>query len=438
MAKLNRNQKIIVSAVGVIILFLILVFLGVIPGLRRANETKVKADMEFWGVYDQISVYRNVIEQFQTLHSGIRINYRQFDPNTYENELINALAAGKGPDIFMIHNTWLPKHYDKISPLPQEKLSLTTYTDNLFPEVATKDFIYNEFIYAIPLSIDTLTLIYNKDIFNQSGVALAPTNWTELRNIIPSVRILDTTGKISRAGAAIGGSAKSINRATDLLSLLMLQAGAQMVDKDFTRATFNQSGSGGISPGLDALNFYTHFTNPVNSDYAWNDALHYSLDAFAEGSVAMIFNYAYQLSYLKTKNPFLNFAVAPVPQNNQSEPVNYANYWGYTVSNKSSHPDLAWDFALLLTTNQANAESYLEETQKPPALRFLIQKYLNDPELGVFAKQALTAKSWLQIDSNRVETIFSDMIESVISGKQTAKSAIDQAEAQITQLMQRQ
>ncbi|MDP3052780.1 MAG: extracellular solute-binding protein [bacterium] len=435
--KLSRNQLIIVSVVGVVILFFILVFLGVIPGMRPATKTKLQATLEFWGVYDQKSAYRNVIDQFQNLHSGIRINYRQFDPGTYENELINALAAGKGPDIFMIHNTWLPKHYDKISPLPQEKLNLATYTDQLFPEVVKEDFTDNKLIYAFPLSIDTITLIYNKDIFNQSGIALVPTNWTEFQNIIPAVRVLDKIGKISRAGAAIGGSDKSINRATDLLNLLMLQAGAQMVDSNFTRATFSQTTTGGSSPGLTALNFYTHFTNPINFDYAWNDTLHYSLDAFAEGSVAMIFNYAYQLSYIKTKNPFLNFAVAPAPQNDQTNPVNYANYRGYTVSNKSSNSDLAWDFILLLTTNQTNAENYLQQTNNPPALRSLIQKYINDSALGVFAKQALTAKSWPQIDSDQIETIFSDMIESVISGKQTAKSAINQAEAQITQLMQR-
>ncbi len=437
MPKLSRNQLIIVSIGGLVILFLILVFLGVIPGLRPATKTKLKATLEFWGVYDQISAYRSVIDQFQSLYSGIRINYRQFDPGTYENELINALAAGKGPDIFMIHNTWLPKHYDKISPLPQEKLNLATYTDQLFPEVVKQDFTANELIYAFPLSVDTLALIYNKDILNQSGIALVPTTWTEFQNIIPAVRILDKTGKISRAAAAIGGSDKSVNRATDLLNLLMLQTGAKMIDSDFTRATFSQTITGGVSPGLNALNFYTHFTNPVNSDYTWNESLHYSLDAFAEGSAAMIFNYAYQLSYIKTKNPFLNFGIAPMPQADSSNPTNYANYWGYTVSNKSSYSDLAWDFILLLTTNQANAENYLGQTQNPPALRFLIQKYINDSALGVFAKQALTAKSWYQIDNIQIETIFSDMIESVISGRQTAKKAIDQAEAQITQLMKR-
>lgn len=428
---LSRNQKIILGVVGVIILILILIFFGVIPGLRSSQEN-LKADLEFWGVADNKSAYQAVIDQFQNLYPGIRINYRQFDdPRAYENELINALAANRGPDIFMFHNTWLPKHYDKISPLPQEKLSFAAFkNDQLFPQVVEQDFIANKIIYALPLSIDSLALIYNKDIFNQSGVALTPATWEEFQNIIPRLRIMDKNSQLSRAAAAIGGSNKSVGRATDLLSILMLQTGTQMTDKDFTRATF-------ASGGLNALEFYTRFANPANFDYTWNEAFRYSSDAFAGGSVAMIFNYAEQLAELKTKNPFLNLAVALLPQRDPTNAVNFANYWGYTVSQKSSYPDLAWDFILLLTANKENAKTYLQATKKPPALNLLIREYLNDPELGVFTKQILTAKSWPQIDNNAVETIFSDMIESVISGKQTVQTALSQAEAQITQLMKR-
>lgn len=416
MNKLSRNQLIIIGVVGIIILFLILIFLGVIPGLRFPQEN-IKANFEFWGVADNKSAYQAVIDQFQNFHPGIRINYRQFDnPQAYEKELINALAANRGPDIFMFHNTWLPKHYDKIFPLPQEKLSFADFSGNLgFPDVVGQDFSANKIIYALPLSIDTLTLIYNKDIFNQSGVALAPTTWEEFQSIVPKLRIIDKTGQLTRAAAAIGGSNKNIDRATDLLELLMLQAGAVMTDPNFTRATFS----------LDALEFYTRFANPANPDYTWNESFDYSLDAFSRGSVAMIFNYTSQVAELKTKNPFLNLAVAPLPQRDPANAVNFANYWGYTVSNKSSYPDLAWDFILLLTTNQENAKTYLQTTQKPPALRSLA------------TKQILTAESWPQIDNNAVESIFSDMIESIISGKQTAQTALSQAEAQITQLMKR-
>ena len=54
-----------------------------------------------------------------------------------------------------------------------------------------------------------------------------------------------------------------------------------------------------------------------------------------------------------------------------------------------------------------------------------------------FAKQILTAKSWPQINDNKIETIFSDMIESVINGRQSAETALDQAEAEVSQLMMR-
>lgn len=418
MAKLTRNQKIILSVVGIVILILVLIFLGVIPGLRSPQE-KLKANLEFWDVTDNKNAYQAVINQFQNLHPGIRINYRQFDdPQAYEKELINALAANRGPDIFMFHNTWLPKHYDKISPLLQEKLSFAVFKDQLFPQIVEQDFTANKIIYALPLSIDTLVLIYNKDIFNQNGVALAPTTWEEFQSVIPKLRIIDTTGRLVRAAAAIGGSDKSIDRATDLLMVLMLQTDTQMIDKDFTRATF-------ASGGLNALEFYTRFANPANFDYTWNESFQYSTDAFSRGSVAMIFNYAEQVAELKTQNPFLNLAVAPLPQADPANAVNFANYWGYTVSRKSVYPDLAWDFILLLTTNQENVKTYLQATQKPPALRFLA------------TKQILTAKSWPQIDNNAVETIFSDMIESIISGKQTVQTALSRAEAQITQLMKR-
>jgi ABC-type glycerol-3-phosphate transport system substrate-binding protein len=415
MSRLSHNQKIILGVVGIVVLILILIFLGLIPGLRLPQE-KIKADLNFWAVTDNQGIYQQVTDQFQALHPGVRIIYRRFDLQTYEKDLINALAANRGPDIFILHNTWLLKHYDKISPLPREKLSFAVFKDQLFPQVVERDFTANEIIYALPLSLDTLSLIYNKDIFNQSGVALAPTTWTEFQNIIPKLRIIDQTGRLTRAAAAIGGSHKSIDRAADLLTVLMLQAGAAMTDQDFTRAILS----------LNALEFYTQFTDPANPNYTWNDSFRYSTDALAEGSVAMIFNYAEKIAELQTKNPFLNIGVAPLPQNDPANQINYANYWGYTVSQKSSYPELAWDFILLLTTNENNVKNYLQATNKPPALRSLIRD-----------KQALTAKSWPQIDNNQIEIIFSNMIESVISGKQTAQTALSQAEAQITQLMKK-
>jgi len=73
----------------------------------------------------------------------------------------------------------------------------------------------------------------------------------------------------------------------------MLQAGARMTNEDFTQASFSQN-VGGFLPGADALNFYTKFSDPRDEFYTWNESLEYSLDSFARGNTAMIFNYSYQ------------------------------------------------------------------------------------------------------------------------------------------------
>ena len=59
-----------------------------------------------------------------------------------------------------------------------------------------------------------------------------------------------------------------------------------------------------------------------------------------------------------------------------------------------------------------------------------------DLELGVFAEQSLTARSWYQIDSNDIETILADAIKSVVLGNASIPKAIETAASQVTLLMQ--
>ena len=342
----------------------------------------------------------------------------------------------------MIHGSWLPKHYEKLASVTEQQLPIADFR-NFFPQVVEQDFAPDGKIYALPLSIDTMALFYNKDFFDRKGVALPPATWKEFENLVPRLRELNPdTKKIEKAAAAIGGTDRSVNRASDLIALLMLQGGAKMTDDAFTRAVFSETisvpGGGNAPAGLNALNFYAQFANPTSPYYTWNDNLHYSIDNFAEGTTAMMFNYYYQAGALKTKNPFLNFAVAPMPQPAGAlQPVNYANYWGYAVSVKSQNAWWAWDLLAFMTTNEEAAAAYLKTTGKPPALRTIINAKLNDPDFGVFARQALTARSWPQVDNLAVEKSFSDMIRLVVTGEAPPEAALRRAEEEITALMKR-
>jgi multiple sugar transport system substrate-binding protein len=407
-----------------------------LPGCKEKPFQKV--ELEFWGVFDDSDIYQPLILDFNEKFSHIKIKYYKKNFQTYEKELLEAMASGRGPDILMLHNSWVPRYLNKVQIAPVELITLKEVRDN-FVDVVYDDFVTNNSLFALPLSVDTLALYYNKDIFNTVGIAQPPQTWEEFREAVKKLTIVDEKGDIVRAGAAIG-TAYNINRSTDILSLLMLQSGARMINKQKTKAVFDESvllEGKAFYPGQRALEFYTDFANPLKSVYTWNSRLHYSIDAFYEGQTAMMLNYSYHIPTIRAKSPYLNFGISAMPQiKTAQKDVNYANYWGLAVSRNSSNSKEAWQFIVWLT-NSENARRYLEITKKPTARRDLISWQRNDLDLGVFAKQALTARSWYQVDNSAIETIFADMIESVVLGQATVRDALEKAASQMDLLMRK-
>ena len=428
----SKTQIILLGAGVLIVTLIVLLLVGVIPGLRQKGAVDgPTGQITVWGVYDsERTISDTLIAPFVTANPNAQITYRQMDPRTYEQDLINALAAGTGPDVFYVKNSWLTKHADKLWPLPAENFSLAT-TKQLFPDVVIQDFTIGSSMYALPLYVDTLALFYNKAIFDNAGIAEPPRTWEDFTELIPKLRIIDATGQLTRAAAAIGGSGRNINSATDLLNLIMLQNGTAMTDQGFTRATFAGSGA-------NAASFYTDFSNPRSKNYTWDSSSHYSLDAFAEENVAMIFNYAYLVPQLRQKNPFLNFGIAPMLQyKNAARQINYPNYFGLGISATSKQKDLALAFITNSTMDAATNIGYLNATGRPPASRQTVAISMADPEIAIFSRQVLTAMDWPKIDDEAIDTSFTKMLELVNSGQLPLARALKQTEEEITALIQR-
>jgi len=428
---MDKKKTLIIIAVVAFVLIVIVVL-----GLKKDKQKSVT--LEFWGTYDDYSIYEELIGAFQKENKNITINYSKKAFADFEKELINALAAGKGPDIFSIHQSWLPRYKDKISPMPEGEGFISPIDfQNSFVDVVYEDLVSDNKIYAIPFYVDTLALYYNKDLLNTAGIPLPPATWDEFLDDVELLTTKDQWGNIKKSGTAMG-TAENINRSTDILTLLMLQTGVEMTDKDHVQATFNQSArldEALFNPGRDALRFYTDFSNPTKGVYCWNRQMPYSIDAFYEGKAATMINYSYQIDTIRAKSPYLNFGIAAVPQiKDRKFDVNYANYWAQTVSKDSKNPQEAWKLLVYLSQKE-NLKKYLEKAKRPTSRRDLIEWQRSSPDLGVFANQTLSARSWYQIDNVAIEKIFADMVESVVLGAETIDQALNKAADQVGILM---
>jgi ABC-type glycerol-3-phosphate transport system substrate-binding protein len=179
------------------------------------------------------------------------------------------------------------------------------------------------------------------------------------------------------------------------------------------------------------LAFFTQFANPASISYSWNTRSEYSVDAFTQGKLAMMIGYFYMEDRIKDKAPNLNWGVAPVPQVSELvTKVNFANYWGEAVSKASANTDAAWGLLNYLTQKQQLA-TYYSKHKQPASRKDILAEQQSDPELGVFAENALTAKSIYKKDATVFETIFLKLIDDVTMRSYSIFEALNNAVQQV-------
>lgn len=457
----------------IILLFIFLLTSGFGCSIKSAavKEAMKPISITYWRAWDDTDAFSEIIKNYNAIHPNIQIQYKKFRYDEYENELLNALSEDRGPDIFSIPSSWIGKYKKKIEPMPDNitiayqvvtgsikkevvaeirtkpSLSIkdlrnnfvdTVYSDVVWQEFDDKSKAMKDRVYGLPLYVDTLAMYYNKDLMNNAGISEPPAYWNKtFQQYVQKLTKLNAKGDIIQSGVALGGGS-NIDRAGDILSLLMMQNGATMIS-DTGQVSFQLNNSvGGASnynPGVEATRFYTDFSNQAKEVYSWNDTSDSSFKMFTSNRLAIMFGYSYTLPLIKAAAPKLNFAIAKMPQiENANHSLNYANYWVETVSKKSQYKNEAWDFVQFMTSAD-QALSYLNKVKRPTALRALVSKQENDIDIGVFVEQVLTAKDWYKgADGAAADKIMNDLIaEAKMSDDKAISDAVNKAATKIQQ-----
>lgn len=398
------------------------------PSFNKKPEEKIPVVIDVWGLWEDESLMKPAIDEYKKIKPEVTVNYHFQSSQNYRTRTQTKIAAGEGPDIYMINNAWTPMFLKSgsIAPAPKEVFTPQEYVQIFYP-VVRDDFtnylalkasidsasniadknkaLQNEFnaqgkIYAIPRGIDGLALYYNVDILNAAGIAV-PGTWNEFRDAAFKLTVADQSNIIKTAGAAMGLTG-NIDHWPDILGLLFFQQPGAKINAP------------GDANGADVLRFYTDFAK-VSDKRVWDNTFEPSTQAFSGGKVAFYFAPSWRAHELRQINPQLNFRIAPVPQL-AGKNVAWANYWGYTVSSKSQFPGQAWEFLKFLTSAEAEKILYQKASETRlfglPYSRVDLQKELiNDPLTGAFVAQGPYYKSWYLNSSTRDQGLNDEMIK---------------------------
>ena len=290
-----RNIIPIVIGVGALLLLVVLGFV-LVPKFFKKTEA---VNLTYWGLWEPESVVKPLIDEYQAANPNVKISYIYQSPREYRERLQNALAQGRGPDIFRIHNSWVPMFKSDLDPVPPEAYSASEFESVFYPTAKSDLRLAGGYV-AVPLEFDGLAMYVNDDLLAKSGQTV-PQTWEDLRGAAKAMSVCDsqdgtcTAGdRILISGTALG-TADNVDHWQDILAVMMLQNNV------------NLNAPTGVS-AEDALSFYTVFTRVDN---IWDSTLPSSTLAFAGGKVGIYFAPSWRVFDIQSLNPRLKFSIHP-------------------------------------------------------------------------------------------------------------------------------
>jgi ABC-type glycerol-3-phosphate transport system substrate-binding protein len=383
-----------------------------------------------WGTLPADAIQNLLVTAGQT-DEGLRsVMYVEKSAETLPSELAAAIATDTGPDLVLDSQENLHALQKFISPIPFTALSPATFTNSFIG--GARVFAATEGYYGIPFLVDPIALFANRSILATVGIPKPPSTWEGLVGLVPKVAEYTPSRQIARALIGLG-TYPNVQNAAGILETLFLQQGVPLsvYENGYLKADLGVSG-----PGAPVLVFYTQFADPSKISYTWNTSLPDSRQAFLSGNSALYLGFISEAEYLSAANPNLEVTVTPVPQPaTASAKAAYGRVYAFMVARGAHNGTGGYNVAVKLVNSYAAVAG--AATGRAPALLTDLSSPPSDAVGEVAYTEALYTKTWLSPSKGSTDTVFSAMIQNVMSSRISLESALANAEGSLTALLQK-
>lgn len=435
MKNINLFQIGILGIFAISILVGMLAFSGKLPFLPTSQNEVNYGTVTVWGTFPA-NMMQSVIADRLRGNKAVTINYVEKRKETFAADFVEALAAGRGPDLFLIAQDEILRNLNKIALIPYTAVTERDFKNTFIEE--GEMFFRPEGIVALPMTVDPVVMYWNRDILTNAGIVAPPTKWIELYSMVPKVVVRNQNGDISRSLASLG-EYRNVLHAKELLSILVMQAGGSIVENQNGTLVANLTTAatlGAQNPAMQAVTFFTQFSRSDKDSYSWNRSLPYSRSMFEAGDLALYFGYASEYQAIKQKNPHLNFDVAVMPQADQANvKITFGRIQGFAMVKTSSNLQGAMQAALLLS-NKDMVEGMALAANLPPVRRDLLVNHPADAVQSVFYDSALITRAWQDPSPLETDLLLQGMIDDIGSGRLKISQALSVAQSSINKLLQ--
>jgi ABC-type glycerol-3-phosphate transport system substrate-binding protein len=392
-------------------------FFAINKGSVTKKKDTLSGEVTIWGTYPE-SVITTTLEIFLRDYPDLKVTYSTHNSETFEQELIEAMASASGPDIFMVTPEMIMRNRERLFPVPY-----TSFPDTLFKQTFINQanlFLLPEGVAGFPAFINPLVMYVNNDILTQNYVVEAPKTWEELTNLAPQLTKFTETGTIVQSLGGIG-TYDNVTHAESIITTLLFQAGDPITKvspgSSMITASSNQAGE-------SVFSFYTGFSNPQSDFYTWNNAQVNDQDMFISGNSAVYFGLGSEVEMLRARNPNLNFSVHMVPTTGTfGKNAVYGELAGWGISKTSKNIGLAIQ-VLQQMSKKEFIGTILNGTFLAPARRDMLSSLPTDDNLrATIYKSAIISVGYWNPNTALTSNALRKSIQGIESGELSPGSA---------------
>lgn len=374
---------------------------------------------------DHMEELNEMIRIFEDAHPNIKIKVETAPFDSYFARLQTMIAGGMAPDIFELNYENFITYASRglLLDLNAIASSDSSYDASIYYPRAYEAFNLNGMQLGLPATFSTVVLFYNKDMFDQAGVAYPQENWTWSDAVAAAKQLNDPAADVYglHSGVQFWEFYKKA-----------AQNNCRFFNDDQTEVLIN-------SPEcVEALETMISFveTEKVMPSQA-------EMGGISDGDLFMQEKLAMTVTGIWM---FAGFADAPFEWDIEVEPgmaVNATHFFANAVSvfAASKHPQEAWQWAKFFTSDPAMANIRVESGWELPAL--------NNPEyFDAYLQQTPPANRQAVFNSlkyaivppviarqGEMQDAVNLLLDQVRLGQLTAQQALDQAKLEIEALL---
>lgn len=386
----------------------------------NSNSGK-KTNILFWSPFSGSDgpFMKKIVDKYNSSQDKYKINFVIQPNGEYYKQLDVALSTGKErPDLMIMHVDQVPTYQSKDQLQAVDEVAATAGLNSSdYAEAPIKYASVDSKLYTLPLDIHPLVMYYNKDLFEQAGIAEPPANRAEFDTAVEKLT--------DKSKGVYGYVVPTLWPQQFIFPSLVWQNGGELWDG--SDVAYNSPEAVEMVEWL--RNMVEKGVSPANVQQDGENTL------FLQGKNAIQFNGPWMKSQFDEAG--LNYGVALMPQIGKAKQAIYAGSHGFVVPKAvTDSGTLAGigDFLKYVSGNsldwaesgQAVASNAVLESAEFKALEFQ-SKVSESFDAVQFAPNVL---NWGTI----IEPVWGELSNAIL-GKKSPQQAMDDAVAKSRQAM---